>query len=159
MDIFWLRVAPIHALAELVWKVGRYTSAAPFYFTEFENYIDGGMLANNPSEAALTVIQDFYHKRGEKIPIALLVSVGSGVNPGSPLGEIDIKKNLLKPRAYLNLMEVLESAVRDCRDSAYRVKFLMGGSLKSCMGGAHSECEDFAKRDILDPNHSTFEFW
>lgn len=96
---------------ELVWKVGRYTSAAPFYFTEFENYIDGGMLANNPSEAALTVIQDHYHDKGEKIPISLLVSVGSGVNPGSPLGEIDIKKNLLRPRAYLDLMEVLESAV------------------------------------------------
>lgn len=96
---------------ELVWKVGRYTSAAPFYFTEFENYIDGGMLANNPSEAALTVIQDFYHERGERIPISLLVSVGSGVNPGSPLGEIDIKKNLLKPQAYLDLMEVLENAV------------------------------------------------
>ncbi len=98
-------------IAELVWKVGRYTSAAPFYFTEFENYIDGGMLANNPSEAALTVIQDHYHDKGEKIPISLLVSVGSGVNPGSPLGEIDIKKNLLRPRAYLDLMEVLESAV------------------------------------------------
>ena len=55
-------------LAELVWKVGRYTSAAPYYFTECEDYIDGGILANNPSEAALTVIQDHYHKQGKKIP-------------------------------------------------------------------------------------------
>ncbi len=97
--------------AELIWKVARYTSAAPFYFKEFENYIDGGILANNPSEAALTTIQDHYHRRGEKIPISLLVSVGTGCNPGSPLGEIDIKTNLLKPKAYLGLMEVLESAV------------------------------------------------
>ena len=98
--------------AELVWKVGRYTSAAPFYFTEFENYIDGGILANNPSEASLTAIQDHYHHKKEKIPISLLVSMGSGNNPETPLGEIDIKKNLLNPRAYLDLMEVLESAVR-----------------------------------------------
>lgn len=97
---------------ELVWKVGRYTSAAPFYFTEFEDYIDGGMLANNPSEAALTVIQDHYHEKGEKIPISLLVSVGSGINPGSPLGRIDIQKNPLRPQAYLDFMAVLESAVR-----------------------------------------------
>ena len=93
--------------------MGRYTSAAPFYFTEFENYIDGGMLANNPSEAALTTIQDYYHHKQEKIPVSLLVSVGSGINPAAPLGEIDIKKNLLSPRAYLDLMEVLESAVSE----------------------------------------------
>ena len=91
--------------------MARYTSAAPFYFTEFENYIDGGMLANNPSEAAMTVIQDFYHKKGEKIPISTVVSVGTGINPGTPLGKIDIRSNLLKPRVYLDLMEVLGAAV------------------------------------------------
>ena len=43
--------------AELVWKVGRYTSAAPIYFTECDNFVDGGMLANNPCSDALTKIQ------------------------------------------------------------------------------------------------------
>ena len=91
--------------------MARYTSAAPFYFTEFENYIDGGMLAYNPSEAAMTVIQDFYHNKGEKIPISMVVSVGTGINPGDQLGGIDIKSNLLKPSAYLDLMQVLGATV------------------------------------------------
>ena len=109
---FYMHILHAHYI-EVVWKVGRYTSAAPFYFTEIDNYIDGGMLANDPSEVALTAIQDFYHNRGEKIPISLLVSVGSGVNPALPLGKIDIKSNLLNPKAYLDLMEVLESSVSE----------------------------------------------
>ena len=40
-----------------VWKVARYTSAAPVYFTECDNYVDGGVKANNPCDYALTMIQ------------------------------------------------------------------------------------------------------
>ena len=36
----------------MVWKVARYTSAGPTYFTECDNYMDGGVMANNPSLAA-----------------------------------------------------------------------------------------------------------
>ena len=43
--------------SELVWRVGRYTSAAPVYFTECDNFVDGGLLANNPCSDALTRIQ------------------------------------------------------------------------------------------------------
>ena len=50
----------IISLIELVWKVGRYTSAAPIYFTECDNYVDGGLLANNPCSDALTKIQVYY---------------------------------------------------------------------------------------------------
>ena len=45
---------------ELVWKVARYTSAAPLYFSEMDHYVDGGVLANNPCEYALTAINNFY---------------------------------------------------------------------------------------------------
>ena len=43
--------------SELVWRVGRYTSAAPVYFTECDNFVDGGLLANNPCSDGLTKIQ------------------------------------------------------------------------------------------------------
>ena len=43
-----------------VWKVARYTSAAPMFFTEFEDYVDGGVLANNPCSYGLSAIQNFY---------------------------------------------------------------------------------------------------
>ena len=92
---------------ELVWKVARYTSAAPFYFTEQDNYIDGGVLANNPSEDCLTAIQQHYRKRGLKIPISLLVSIGSGRNPSKPLRPVD---KMLREN-WKELLELLESAV------------------------------------------------
>ena len=49
--------------AELVWKVARYTSAAPVFFAECDNYVDGGVVANNPTTFALPEIQEFLTKK------------------------------------------------------------------------------------------------
>ena len=92
--------------------VARYTSAAPFYFTEKDNYIDGGLLANNPCEDALTTIQEFYREKGQKIPISLLVSVGSGLNPSKDIGSINVHISTFNPRAWMDFFDVLGSAVR-----------------------------------------------
>ncbi len=43
-----------------MWKVARYTSAAPVHFEPEDNYIDGGIKANNPTDYALTKIQKYY---------------------------------------------------------------------------------------------------
>jgi len=75
---------------ELVWKVARYTSAAPTFFNELDNYVDGGVLANNPCAKGLTKLQNFYkYERKQKLPISLVVSVGSGKNPDEKLGNVD----------------------------------------------------------------------
>jgi len=63
------------------YKVALYTSAAPTYFPSVEGYIDGGVVANNPSLAALAQTQD---KRVEiperpKIEEIILLSMGTGV--------------------------------------------------------------------------------
>ena len=97
--------------AELVWKVARSTSAAPYHFTEFEGYIDGGMLANNPSVEALTKIQDYFRKNGQKLPISLILSVGSGINPPEDLPKIDVHKNPANPRSWKKFIKVMTSAV------------------------------------------------
>lgn len=44
-------------ILELIWKVARYTSAAPIIFTECDDFVDGGLLASNPCSCALTKIQ------------------------------------------------------------------------------------------------------
>ena len=60
----WCTLSYIFAsVAELLWKVARYTSAAPVFFTECDNYVDGGVKANNPTHFALTEIQDYLSKR------------------------------------------------------------------------------------------------
>ena len=43
--------AQLCPIPELVWKVARYTSAAPTYFTECDNFVDGGFMANNPCDS------------------------------------------------------------------------------------------------------------
>ena len=74
-------IATNFLFTEEVWKVARFTSAAPLYFTAKEGYLDGGLLSHNPAEDALTAIQQFYRRRKLQLPISLVVSLGSGVNP------------------------------------------------------------------------------
>jgi patatin-like phospholipase/acyl hydrolase len=62
--------------------VALYTSAAPTYFPSYGGYIDGGVVTNNPSMAALAQTQDpraIIADRPELSEIALL-SVGTGTS-------------------------------------------------------------------------------
>ena len=59
------------------------------YFTECDNYIDGGVLSNNPCDSGLTRLQDYYYQQSHtRLPIACVVSVGSGVCPTETLGSV-----------------------------------------------------------------------
>ena len=64
-------------LDELAIDVGLYSSAAPTFFPAHKNYIDGGVMANNPSTAALAIASG--HDADNK-DISLL-SFGTGKNP------------------------------------------------------------------------------
>ena len=64
------------------WEVNRATSAAPFYFFPFENkFVDGGVMANNPTLDAMTEIIEQAEKEGKEAKIGLVVSLGTGVMP------------------------------------------------------------------------------
>lgn len=72
-----------------MWKVGRYTSAAaPLYFSEADNYLDGGLLANNPIQQAWTEI----HQPDRKLHLhpSLIVSIGTGVPTEKSLRKVTI---------------------------------------------------------------------
>ena len=91
---------------ELVWKVARYTSAGPIYFSSMDNYVDGGILANNPSASGLTEIQDFYRRRGQKLPISLIVSIGGGRPPSDiDLGDVNAHEYLSLGKHWWNFKE------------------------------------------------------
>ena len=71
------RVVYNQLFSELLWKVARYTTAAaPVFYEEVDNYIDGGFLANNPCQAAWTEIHKYQESRIEP---TVIVSVGSGI--------------------------------------------------------------------------------
>lgn len=64
----------------LVIEAALASSAAPIYFPSFKNHVDGGLIANNPCTAALSVAADpFYaNKLGEEIS---MLSIGTGFCP------------------------------------------------------------------------------
>ena len=41
-----------------VWEVARSSSAAPTYFTPHKRFVDGGLVANNPTIAMLTELHE-----------------------------------------------------------------------------------------------------
>ena len=86
---FSLHPHPPFCFIDPIWKVARYTSAAPTYFSECDNYVDGGVLANNPCEAGLAHLQEFYHNQGTRLTISCMVSVGTGIYPKKELGSIN----------------------------------------------------------------------
>ena len=93
-----------------MWKVARYTSAHPLVFSECDNYVDGGVLANNPCDYGMTAIQSFYREHGVKLPIALVVSVGTGIYPAEKLGRVNAHKILSFGKHWLNPDKLLKQA-------------------------------------------------
>ena len=98
---------------EPVWKVARYTSAAPIFFKEFENYVDGGVLANNPCDYGLTAIQNYYRQQGIDLPIALVVSVGTGIYPSEDLGRVDAQEFLFFGKHWFNVTDTIRKRTRN----------------------------------------------
>ncbi|XP_012271630.1 85/88 kDa calcium-independent phospholipase A2 [Orussus abietinus] len=80
---------------QLVWKVARATGAAPSYFKSFGRFLDGGLIANNPTLDAMSEIHEYnlaqmaVGRDDQVVPLSLVVSLGTGLVPVSPLTEID----------------------------------------------------------------------
>lgn len=83
---------------QLLWKAARATGAAPSYFRAFGRFLDGGLIANNPTLDAMTEIHEYNlaleatDRSSEVVPLSLVVSVGTGLIPMSPLQNVDIYK-------------------------------------------------------------------
>ena len=82
-----------------------------------DDYVDGGVLANNPSIDGLATIMSQYRKMGQTIPISLVVSVGTGIIHEHRIGSIDAQEvgrwrvEPLMDRVK-NLATLLSTAVR-----------------------------------------------
>lgn len=91
------------------------------FFNEYENYVDGGVICNNPTDYGLTAIQDYCRLTGNNVPIAAVVSIGTGVYPAVKIGSVDAQEALFFGKQWLhpgklikqtqNLMSLLSTAV------------------------------------------------
>jgi patatin-like phospholipase/acyl hydrolase len=62
---------------EFVVDVALRSSAAPFYFPTYQGYVDGFVVANNPSMCALTQVLD---ETAYQLDEMVLLSIGTGLN-------------------------------------------------------------------------------
>jgi uncharacterized protein len=65
---------------EFIVDVALRTSAAPTYFPSYQGYIDGGVIANNPSVSAMAQALDA-DTGGQTLSDLRLLSIGTGENP------------------------------------------------------------------------------
>lgn len=81
---------------QLLWEAARATGAAPSYFRAFRQFLDGGLIANNPTLDAITEIHEYNialkatNREAEVAPLSLVVSLGTGLIPVTPMREIDV---------------------------------------------------------------------
>jgi len=82
---------------QLLWKAARATGAAPSYFRAFGRFLDGGLIANNPTLDAMTEIHEYNlalkatGREKEMVPLSLVVSLGTGLTPTTyTMNEIDV---------------------------------------------------------------------
>lgn len=87
---------PAQPSEQLVWQAARSSGAAPTYFRPSGRFLDGGLLANNPTLDAMTEIheynQDLIRKgQGNKVKkLSIVVSLGTGQCPQVPVTCVDI---------------------------------------------------------------------
>ncbi|XP_069907370.1 85/88 kDa calcium-independent phospholipase A2 isoform X2 [Oryctolagus cuniculus] len=81
---------------QLVWRAARSSGAAPTYFRPNGRFLDGGLLANNPTLDAMTEIheynQDLIRKgQSERVKkLSIVVSLGTGRSPQVPVTCVDV---------------------------------------------------------------------
>ncbi|XP_036862866.2 85/88 kDa calcium-independent phospholipase A2 isoform X2 [Manis javanica] len=87
---------PTQPSEQLVWRAARSSGAAPTYFRPNGRFLDGGLLANNPTLDAMTEIheynQDMIRKgQGNKVKkLSIVVSLGTGKSPQVPVTCVDV---------------------------------------------------------------------
>ncbi|KAL5493790.1 hypothetical protein EMCRGX_G015017 [Ephydatia muelleri] len=74
-----------------VWEAGRSTTAAPIYFPPHKDtYIDGGVMANNPTLSAMTDIVTTAAEEGKQLKIGLVLSIGTGHGAPIPVDHVGV---------------------------------------------------------------------
>ncbi|XP_028935263.1 85/88 kDa calcium-independent phospholipase A2 isoform X1 [Ornithorhynchus anatinus] len=81
---------------QLVWRAARSSGAAPTYFRPMGRFLDGGLLANNPTLDAMTEIHEYNQdliRKGERHRVkklGVVVSLGTGKSPQVPVTCVDV---------------------------------------------------------------------
>ncbi|KAM4612262.1 85/88 kDa calcium-independent phospholipase A2 isoform 2-T2 [Polymixia lowei] len=111
---------------QLVWRAARSSGAAPTYFRPMGRFLDGGLLANNPTLDAMTEIHQ-YNKalkaegHSEDIQkLGIVVSLGTGKPPQVVVSSVDVfrpSNPLELAKSFVGAKELGKMLVDCCTDS------------------------------------------
>ncbi|CAK6977132.1 /88 kDa calcium-independent phospholipase A2 [Scomber scombrus] len=111
---------------QLVWRAARSSGAAPTYFRPMGRFLDGGLLANNPTLDAMTEIHHYNkalkaegHGTGVK-RLGMVVSLGTGKPPQVAVSSVDVfrpSNPLELAKSFVGAKELGKMLVDCCTDS------------------------------------------
>ncbi|XP_064179840.1 85/88 kDa calcium-independent phospholipase A2 isoform X1 [Anguilla rostrata] len=111
---------------QCVWRAARSSGAAPTYFRPMGRFLDGGLLANNPTLDAMAEIHQ-YNKglraqgRGAEVQrLGVVVSLGTGKPPQVAVSSVDVFRptNPLElAKSFVGAKELGKMLVDCCTDS------------------------------------------
>uniref|UniRef100_A0AAQ4PJE9 phospholipase A2 n=1 Tax=Gasterosteus aculeatus aculeatus TaxID=481459 RepID=A0AAQ4PJE9_GASAC len=111
---------------QLVWRAARSSGAAPSYFRPMGRFLDGGLLANNPTLDAMTEVHQ-YNKalraqgRGNQVKrLGVVVSLGTGKPPQVVVSSVDVfrpSNPLELAKSFVGAKELGKMLVDCCTDS------------------------------------------
>ncbi|XP_063058512.1 85/88 kDa calcium-independent phospholipase A2 isoform X2 [Engraulis encrasicolus] len=111
---------------QLVWRAARSSGAAPTYFRPMGRFLDGGLLANNPTLDAMTEIH--HHNKAlkgqgrvsEVKGLGVVVSLGTGKPPQVAVSSVDVfrpSNPLELAKSFVGAKELGKMLVDCCTDS------------------------------------------
>ncbi|KAM9857524.1 85/88 kDa calcium-independent phospholipase A2 isoform 1-T1 [Aulostomus maculatus] len=111
---------------QLVWRAARSSGAAPTYFRPMGRFLDGGLLANNPTLDAMSEIHQYNKSlraegRGDDIKkLGIVVSLGTGKPPQVVVSSVDVfrpSNPLELAKSFVGAKELGKMLVDCCTDS------------------------------------------
>ena len=77
---------------QLVWKAARATSSVPVFFHPQDSiYLDGGLIANNPTTDAIVDMFDYADSEKKKVKLKMVLSLGCGYVQPKSIEDIDFE--------------------------------------------------------------------
>uniref|UniRef100_A0A8C7JEY8 phospholipase A2 n=1 Tax=Oncorhynchus kisutch TaxID=8019 RepID=A0A8C7JEY8_ONCKI len=109
---------------QVVWRAARSSGAAPTYFRPMGRFLDGGLLANNPTLDAMTEIHQYNKSlkgRGHEVQrLGVVVSLGTGKPPQVVVNSVDVfrpSNPLELAKSFVGAKELGKMLVDCCTDS------------------------------------------
>lgn len=97
---------------QLIWEAARASGAAPTYFRGHGAYLDGGLMANNPTLDVLTEIHEYnfglkmQNRASDAKPIGCVISLGCGRIPCIDVENVDV----FRPGGLIDVYKAVSGA-------------------------------------------------